>query len=98
MTARQKMGSLTIPALAILAPLLAPVALGEVFINLAELGHTIAPVESAPAIPVSPDAPALSRVDAGATALERDRELLAPASAIPTTVGLFDMRVAAEHR
>lgn len=98
MTTRQKMAPLTISALAIVVPLLAPVVLGEVFINLAELGQKIPPAESAPAIPLSPDAPVLSRVDAGATALERNQEPFAPASSIPTAVDHFDMRVAVERR
>lgn len=93
---KAKLGSMLLPALAIAVPLLAPVVVAEGLINLAEMAQSVEPAVSAPAAPVSPSAPVLSRVDAGATPLERDNAMFAPAK--PTKVYSLDLQVATARR
>ena len=90
-----KLGSMMLPALAIAVPLLAPIAVAEGLINRPEMAQSVEPAVSAPATPVSPSAPALSRVDPGATALERDHAVFAPAK--PTKVYSLDLQIATKR-
>ncbi len=94
---KAKLRSLLLPALAIAVPLLAPVAVAEGFITLAEMAQSVQPAVSSPAAPVSPSAPALSRVDADATAPEYGHIEFGPASALPTTVERIDLQIATER-
>jgi hypothetical protein len=39
----------------------------------------------------------VSRIDAGATPLERENAMIAPASSLPTSVDSVDLQIAAER-